>query len=326
MARNYWGYRVDTRMASYFMKQLDGGVLRQGWGWMPEQDLRSLTFDGGAKRNLAIFRKVKQGDILLVPGLPTTSQVAIVEATADFAQGYRFGIDEGQSDYGHQFPVRYLRAFNRRNGQVDGCIRSTLTARSRFWSLSHCADAIQKLLEAPEDSLGSRKDHAARYAETVQECFKETFDEAAFTKSLYQRLTEGFTAAEWEFALVEALQARYPAPCTVERVGGAAEAEHGCDILVRIPGLLDYEYLIAIQVKDYEAVVSGAPLRQLAKADVLNNESQRVIDKILIVTRANREDNDRLWRNEQGISVIFADELQQLLSGLSRAYLGLSAG
>ena len=308
------------------MEQLDGGVLRQGWGWSPEQDLRNLTFDGGAKRNQAIFRKVKQGDILLVPGLPTVSQVAIVEATADFSQGYRFGIDEGQSDYGHQFPVRYLRAFNRRNEQVDGCIRSTLTTRTRFWSMSHCADAIQKLLDADEGALGSRKSYIARYADAVQESFNGAFDEATFAESLYQRLTEGFTAAEWEFALVEALKARYPAPCTVERVGGTAEAEHGCDILIRIPGLLDYEYLVAIQVKDYEAVVSGAPLEQLAKADVLNDENHRVIDKILIVTRANREDNDRLWRNERGISVIFADELKQLLSGLSRAYLGLSVG
>ena len=44
----------------------------------------------------------------------------------------------------------------------------------------------------------------------------------------------------------------------IERVGGPEESKHGTDILIRMPGIIiDYEYAIAIQVKDYEGFVAN---------------------------------------------------------------------
>ncbi|WP_240002655.1 hypothetical protein [Photobacterium kishitanii] len=64
--------------------------------------------DSGARRNLPIFRKVKKGDILLVPRLPTWNEVAIVEATQDFDEGYDFSIHPELEDFGHIFPEPIL--------------------------------------------------------------------------------------------------------------------------------------------------------------------------------------------------------------------------
>ncbi len=60
MSKNYWGYRIDTDHINYFRSELEQGRLRQGWGWDSRQDLRNLSMDEGAKRNLPIFNRVKK--------------------------------------------------------------------------------------------------------------------------------------------------------------------------------------------------------------------------------------------------------------------------
>ncbi|WP_237156722.1 hypothetical protein [Photobacterium leiognathi] len=54
MSRKYWGYRIDTTKIKFFRQELDEGRLRQGWGWTEGQNLRLLTKDSGARRNLPI--------------------------------------------------------------------------------------------------------------------------------------------------------------------------------------------------------------------------------------------------------------------------------
>lgn len=71
MAKNFWGYRIDTNNIDFFRNELEEKRLRQGWGYNEGQDLRKLTVNQGAKGNLPILQKVKKGDILLIPRLPT---------------------------------------------------------------------------------------------------------------------------------------------------------------------------------------------------------------------------------------------------------------
>ena len=142
---------------------------------------------------------------------------------------------------------------------------------------------------------------------------------------LYQKLNEGFSNEEWEYALVEGLKSIFPEPILVERTGGISEAEHGTDIAIKIPGLLNYQYVIAIQVKDYEGYVNDSPLKQLSKADKYwNNDNMKLIDKILIITKSKKVDNDHLTENEYGIKIIFANELEELLSKMGRALIGIN--
>lgn len=57
---NYWGYRIDTRYIDFFNLELQEGRLRQGWGFDPGQDLRSMTVNEGASRNISMIERVKK--------------------------------------------------------------------------------------------------------------------------------------------------------------------------------------------------------------------------------------------------------------------------
>ena len=86
-------------------------------------------------------------------------------------------------------------------------------------------------------------------------------------------------------------------------------------------------YGIAIQVKDYSGPVGKAPIKQITKADHFwNDDNCRVIDKYLIITKANREDNASLIESANGVKIIFANELQELLTVIGKSYLGLQLG
>ncbi|OWP72942.1 hypothetical protein [Pseudomonas sp. K2I15] len=325
MSRNYWGFRIDKRNIMFFRQQLEHGRLHQGWGKHPEQELTNPHLSGGAKRNLPIYNKVKKGDILLVPRLPNYHEVVILEATEDFNLGYTYAPDPVFRDYGHSFPVKRLKQFTRKNSNVSGRIRAALGSRSRFWDLNGCAEEIEALITLADEAMRSTQSFSDRFTEAVQDSFADSFNEHKFAASLYEKVQSGFSNAEWEFALVDGLKRLFPAPCKVERRGGPEESHHGTDISITIPGLTDYSYLIAIQVKDYIGKVSEAPLNQLNKADAYwcNDQKVRLIDKILIVTKANAEQNCQLAENQHGITVLFGHDVQALLLRIGKAYKGL---
>lgn len=323
--KNYWCYRIDTNKIKFFTDELNNGRLRQGWGWDKRQDLRNFKMDQGAGRNRPMFTKVKKGDILLIPQLPAWGQVAIVEATEDWFEGYEFILDSRVTDYGHTFPARYLKKFTRNNANVTGNLRSTLKNPSRFWSINHYAEDVKLLLGVEQSDLVKRQDHQSRLTSLVGEVFNEVFDEKDFSNKLYTKFTEQFTSAEWEFALVIGLQEIFPF-YQVERVGEKTEKDHGTDILIKMPSLLsDYEYAIAIQVKDYEGNVSRAAIDQINKADAYwESENLKLIEKWVIVTRASKYVNLEITNNTDNVKIIFAEELEDLLNRIGKKMAGIT--
>lgn len=321
--RNYWGYRIDTARNKFFMDELNMGRLRQGWGYDERQNLRNLQLDEGASRNLPMFKKVKKGDILLIPQLPSWDQVAIVEATEDWSTGYEFKIDKKYGDYGHIFPAKYIKSFTRSNENVSGNLRSTLRNPSRFWNINHCQDDINRLLLIEQSDLEKRQDHASRLMSTVGAVYNEVFDEQIFASKIYGKLLDQFTSEEWEFALVKGLQELFPY-YLVERVGGKQEVNHGTDILIRLPSpLSDYEYAIAIQVKDYTETVGPDVITQINKAVWWESEGLKLIDKWVIITRAEKNVNMDLINSAGDVKIMFASELKELLGRIAKAMLGL---
>ena len=324
-SRNYWCYRIDTNNINYFKDQLHNGKLRQGWGWDQRQDLRNFEMDEGAGRNLAMFEKVKRGDILLVPRLPSWGEIAIVEATEDWSEGYRFEIDNRLGDYGHIFPAKYVRRFTRNNENVTGNLRSTLRNPSRFWGINHYSEDVESLLAVSEDRLVKRQDHESRLESVIGGVFTSVFNERRFSSDLFEKLNEQFAQEEWEFALAAGLRNLYPY-YQVERVGGREEKHHGTDILIRMPSLLpDYEYAIAIQVKDYEGFIGKDVIRQINKADTYwESENLKLVEKWIIVTRAFKETNLDIANRESDIRIVFADELKELLSRIGKTFVSLN--
>lgn len=322
--KNYWCYRVDTSKIKFFTNELNEGRLRQGWGWDLAQDLRNFKLDEGAGRNRPMFNKVKKGDILLIPQVPNWGEVALVEATEDWNKGYAFEIDPTLGDYGHIFPAKYLKKFSRNNENVTGNLRSTLKNPSRFWNINHYADDVEILLNSQVTELSKRQDHNSRLESSIGTVFNEVFDETIFADKLYEKLTEQFTREEWEFALVYGLKQMFPF-YQIERVGGKEEKNHGTDILIKLPSILsNYSYAIAIQVKDYDGFVGKEVISQINKADnYWDSENLKLIEKIVIITKAKKDDNIRLLEHDKNVKFIFATELKQLLTEIGKCFIGM---
>jgi hypothetical protein len=111
----------------------------------------------------------------------------------------------------------------------------------------------------------------------------------------------------------------------IERVGGKEEKKHGTDILIKLPSLLtDYEYAIAIQVKDYEGIVGNEVIEQINKADSYwESENLKLIEKWVIITKAPKETNIDLSNNDSDVRIIFAGELKELLNRIGKKIVGM---
>lgn len=144
--KNYWGYRICSESADFFNKELQEGRLRQGWGYNLGQDLRNLTVDEGARKNLRMFNDVKKGDILLIPRIPSWEDITLAEATDNWSKGYEFNIPEDLGDFGHIFPARFIKAINRYSPNVTDKIRLSFHCLHRFWSMNDCAEDVEAIM------------------------------------------------------------------------------------------------------------------------------------------------------------------------------------
>ena len=332
----YWGYRIDTRAIPFFKQELlEQCRLRQGWGYDEGQNLRKMKVDAGAGRNRRMFDEVKKGHILLVPRLPSWSEVAIVEATKDWNTAYQFEIPATKDDYGHIFPARFCKAFSRHNEHICGDLRATLRTPSRFWNIDRLECAVQDLLDRQED-LTSDISGKERFENAIQDAFTSVSDQ--FRTKAYEDLNRWFSAASWENALVEVFRAIYPG-CEVLHTGGSGEKTHGTDILIRIPGLgrqpHQTRYAIAVQVKDYEGQVSDSKvteiMKQISQADSWKQSSTDsgedlvLVEKVVLITKAKKTDNARLVEAGAGkVRFVFADDLKDILADYARRRWGLT--
>jgi|GEM_PF-363225 hypothetical protein len=322
--KNYWGYRIDVKNQDFFFKELEQGRLRQGWGYAENQKLPD-TKDSDARKNLSMYEKVKKGDILLIPRLPDWGSVAIAEAVEDWndiEKGYRFEIaklDDGNEDFGHIFPARYIGCFNRHGKDVSGNIQSTLKARNRFWNISRLSEDVEKIMKNLEGNKESTS-VVENIKNIVSEQVKSHFNLKGFYEKVIVEYNQKFTASQWEDVLKNVLEKIYPG-YEIEKTGGMKEEEHGTDLLAVTSGLSNLEkYNIAIQVKNYKGKISDDNINniieQINKAKRYKWENDgKLIDQILVITSAKEEENPKLieeCKNKE-IRVIFSEELKKLI-------------
>jgi hypothetical protein len=326
---HYWACRLDTAQRDFLLTELDQGRLRQGWGWLAGQDLRNRTVDQGAKRNERML-EVKKGDVVLIPSFPKAPEVLMVEAAEDWADAYRFEISNivssaGQPDYGHIFPVTVLGTFARHAKAAGGDIRRTLRNAGRFWNIDKYADSIERIRCASDTERTMIVSSRQRLQAAFEEAREVAFDRTAFTEQLYKSATSGLQSSEWENALVEALRTLYPA-YTVKRTGGKREKTHGTDILIQMPGLLPGSaYGIAIQVKDYEAKVSGNALDQISKAEnwKVFSDEVTIVEKVVCYIGASRSDNLEIEAKAGDTTILFKDDVKELLGRAGMVRMGI---
>lgn len=112
----------------------------------------------------------------------------------------------------------------------------------------------------------------------------------------------------------------------IDRVGGIEEKNHGTDILIKIPSILsNHEYAIAIQVKDYAGFINENIINQIEKSEnYWGSENLKLIDKIVIITKAKEDNNLHLLTNDKNIKFVFANELKQFLSEIGKSFVGIN--
>lgn len=322
--KHYWVFRISWENADYLYQQLCiHDNLRQGWGYDPGQNLKNMTVDEGASRNMRML-EVKKGDILLVPKISKWDEVAIVEAKEDWNSGYCYEIDPEIGDFGHIFPAKFMKAFNRHSDIVPGDIRATLHNPSRFWNIDYLSEEVETILKSDKDIALRSQNLDDRFECSVSDAIKKSFDRGKYKTTLYENLIKQFNATEWEFALINGIKKIYPEPYfKVERVGGSSEIYHGTDIIVSFYSKFSRKkYIIAIQVKDYESVVSHDVINQINKADEYwNQDNTSLLEKIVIVTKANRKTNEHLIQSNEGVHFIFAEELKDILYEIGLVFM-----
>ena len=317
----YWAFRVDRRHLSVLDKELEDGRLRQGWGWDPRQNLKQLTLNEGARRNMRMLQ-VRKGDRILIPHLPNYGQVSIVEATEDWREGYRFAVLEGIGEFGHIFPAKRIKHFKSNNAKIPASLRSTFRNPCRFWRIDDLGSDIESVIQVPDAELVSSSNHVDRWKEKIVEVVAEKVLSDAF----HDAAVRFNSKAEWEWILVDALQRLNPA-WDVRRTGGKEEVNHGADILVTTRDIFRDGCLgIAIQVKDYKDVVGEAPLDQIRKAIGYWEEGDIwIVQLVLVLIGARKEDNPKLVEAAQTkgfpVRVIWTEEVKDMIYRSACHYL-----
>ncbi len=335
---NYWGFRTSHVEKLYY--EMKDGRLRQGWGWLDGQDLRKLdknekgAEDYGARKNLPMFRKVKKDDLLLVtiPHPVAWHKVAIVRATQDWSENYKFEKLEGEDDYKHVFPVEYIREFHTNSHIVHGEIRKTLKCQRRFWNTSNYAEYIDVILKAKEEELDNVVHGEGKLNYAINTAFQKVFDDELLNKML-DKVQGYYNAAEWEAGIKTGLDrlADTTAGFRVETTSNKVEYNHGADLLIYLPNPIDadLEYLIAVQVKDHEGDVSKDAIDQISKADKYFSEKEghaQLIEKMVLITKAKRADNQEIeeYAKEKGVKILFKKDFERLMSRIASSYITIS--
>jgi len=167
----YWAMRTYCEIPDYFFKELKQGRMRQGWGWLQEQDLRKIRQLVQQEEQLAPDQKdawkgrrllesepdgMQIGDIVILPNLPKAGYWSIVKVTGN----YYFEIDAEQKDFGHIRPVELLNSDNPINPysrRVSALLRGTFRTRNRLWNIDWYKDYIEEVIKAIEEGINLSK-------------------------------------------------------------------------------------------------------------------------------------------------------------------------
>lgn len=135
---NYYIFRIDYSKRDYFKKNLEKGILRQGWG---VENLSLLTENGEIRNqeewinacpknwrttdearkylrnkntNLRKMLDMKEEDIILIPKFPEWNMFSLYRVTGK----YYFNLEETAMDYGHCIPVKIATQYS---DEIDKC-------------------------------------------------------------------------------------------------------------------------------------------------------------------------------------------------------------
>lgn len=328
MPRRYLVVRTDKNNKEFVLRELVAGRLRQGWGYDPTQDLRSIAAKLAARADLTEAEAVawrnrrlldtqpdgvQPGDVVVIPNLPDQGSWVMCR----IAGGYHFEISKqtnayGGFDYGHIVEVEPVRTASSEiavvepdNEVVDARLRASMRNLSRMWSIDALGAQVDEILAAIEHGVDTTK------AQPGSDKMERMLDEVRGAASVAVR--KRYKAAELEQLVAVLLGKVYP-DGRVEHWGGPSEA--GADLIVYTADALGLEYKVAVQVKCFDGPIgdTGA-LEQIARARAIHR-----VDAGVVVTTATKPTQAFMDRRDVleaelaiDIKLVVLDELVGLL-------------
>lgn len=321
MPRRYLVVRTDRTAKSFILAELEQRRLRQGWGWLPEQDLRSVAAklaagtplskpEASAWRNHRLLPStpggVQPGDIIVLPNLPLQGTWVIARVTG----GYRYDIPELE-DYGHIVEVELVRdptgkiaVVEADNAAVEAPLRATMRSMSRIWSIDHLGAQVEAVLAAIAGGKDTKSSEPA--ADKVTRVLEAARDAAG------AEIERCYKAAELEH-LVHPLLVRIYGE-RVQHRGGPSE--QGADFLVYTEDVLGLEYIVGVQVKCFKETHHDThALEQIKLARSAHRIDAGVVISAAREASAEFEQHRKMLERELGIDIklILRDELVDLV-------------
>lgn len=307
---NIWAMRTSRNSEEHinFVKnELENkGILRQGWGYCDEQDLRKIydkqkapNFDWKeySTDELAAWRNAKMlgkylpaswnpilvGDIILVTNMPNDGFFTLCRVTGD----YSYSKDTDVHDLRHVLPVEVITkgGVPYSNKYVDAALRQSLRCRGRLWNINPYKDCVDKIISLVEDGkesvLREGSDHLERAKEAVVTEIRKNVDNLSNT--IINELNSVLQGAEWEPVLCYVLDPLMK-NIQIEHTGGPSEC--GADIVINIQNPFDeqFPWIIVIQVKNYKGEIGVEVGEQLKQAIDSRSTQGQVIAAYVLTT------------------------------------------
>lgn len=263
-----WVVRTDfSRLEDVILPSLETGVLRQGWSYLPEQDLNivgPIVYESGRQAltedQQATWRRVQRfwpdhwepvriGDWVLLPKVPTWGHWRLVEVTGT----YSFSRHPDSGDHGHTLPVKTLVAdIASSNVSVGAGLQRTMRNQGPMWNIDALADEVERLLVA-----GQRAATPHGPSERLAGLLANVLGDVR------TRLSDGFKGNQLEEPVHRLLQQLVPGG-SVKKTAGSAE--HGADFTVTETDVFGHERRTVIQLKDHDVLNDDRALSQIREA------------------------------------------------------------
>ncbi len=245
-----WFWNIDADSRDFFWKEIQAGRLRQGWGYDPKLDLRTMQaqirngqpLDDQQQiawnRSGPMLDAIEQEDLIVVKNVPERGRFVLVRIVG----GYEFDIPEEMGDFGHFLPCALVTCPFRMDAQVVQSKLARALGRERHpIRITYKHDEAVKGLAAisPEDQGREPRD-------SLDEALGGWRSDLA--KELQKRIWERRDPREAELLVEMLLRHRFRGEIVVT----AGPSERGADRVCDVPMGLGLTTRIAVQVKLHE--------------------------------------------------------------------------
>ena len=162
--RRYWAMRTSQHNPDFMWAEVKAGRLRQGWGWMQEQDLRRIAERRRAKAELSAAELqawrahrmlatesagMRVGDLVVTQNLPRQGRISVCLVVGPYY--FELPGDPHPENLGHILPVKLLVGdIDRSDAQVSEALRHAISLRPRLYEITPYGGDVEALLGLDE--------------------------------------------------------------------------------------------------------------------------------------------------------------------------------